>query len=105
VPPAFGEHRHSGRRECLDVAEHGAGRDLEFVRERGCRKPAALAQQQHEGDQPIRAHPITVPKYMTQDVVNRCEARNERESTGPRSARWLARTHRMEQQWQWNERQ
>jgi hypothetical protein len=56
VPAALGVHRDTRRRQCVDVAQHRAGRHLELARERVRRQPAALAQQQHQRDQPVGTH-------------------------------------------------
>lgn len=60
VPTALGVDGDAGRGQCLDVAEHGAGGDLQLASERGRRHPTALAQQEHQRDQPVGAHAGTL---------------------------------------------
>ncbi len=56
VPAAFGVDRDAGRGQRFDVAQHGAGGYLQLAGQRGRGQPTALAQQQHQRDQPVGAH-------------------------------------------------
>ena len=56
VPSALGVDRDPRRGERLDVAQDGPLRDLQLGRERGRGRATAVPQQQHEREQPVRAH-------------------------------------------------
>jgi hypothetical protein len=57
VPAALGVDRDAGRGQRLDVAQHGTGGHLQLTGQRVRGQPTALAQQQHQRDQPVGAHP------------------------------------------------
>ncbi len=48
VPAAFRVDRDAGRRQCLDVAQHGTGGYLQLAGQRVRGQPTAPAQQQHQ---------------------------------------------------------
>jgi hypothetical protein len=48
VPSAFGVDRDAGRGQGLDVAQHGAGGDLQLAGQGVRRQAAALTQEQHQ---------------------------------------------------------
>jgi hypothetical protein len=61
VPAAFRVDRDTGRGQRLDVAQHGADGHPQLTGQRGRRQPTTLAQQQHQGDQPVGAHTRILP--------------------------------------------
>ncbi|MCY1543296.1 hypothetical protein D9M68_791080 [compost metagenome] len=56
MPPAFAPQRHARRRELIDVAQHGALRDLHGLRKRARRQTAARLQQHQDGEQSAGFH-------------------------------------------------
>jgi hypothetical protein len=56
VPAAFGIHRHAGRGQRFDIAQHRAAGDLEPVGQLAGRDPLAGLQQEQHGEQPRRLH-------------------------------------------------
>lgn len=64
------------------MSQHGAGGYLQLASQRGRGQLPALAQQQHQRDQPVGAHTKTLQEYTTQDVVIHWEASNTTSKVG-----------------------
>ncbi len=54
--PAVGPHRHPGGAERVDVPVDGADRHLQLRRQLGGGHPAAVLQQEEQGEKPVGAH-------------------------------------------------